>query len=303
MPSLINRADVLDLEMDHSLLRFLAASGVRPLLLDWGWPGLEERALDLGGYIAGPLAGALEAARALNGEAGPVGLIGYCMGGTLAVAAALRRPDLVRALALLAAPWDFWADTPDAAATAARLLAAVEPAMALTNAAPVDALQAMFATIDPGGVPRKYRAFAALDPDSERARRFVLLEDWLNDGVPLAAPVMRNVLGGWYGRNEPARGLWRVEGTPVRPDELRLPAFVAIPARDRIVPPGSARALADAIPGAVQHAPDAGHIGMVVGSTAEAALWRPLAEWLRARLVSQSAPPATRSRRPKRHQK
>jgi len=61
---------------------------------------------------------------------------------------------------------------------------------------------------------------------------------------------------------------------------VAMPAFCAIPSRDRIVPPASAEALAAALPGAATHRAAAGHIGMVVGSGAEAALWRPLKEWL-----------------------
>jgi len=54
-----------------------------------------------------------------------------------------------------------------------------------------------------------------------------------------------------------------------------------VPARDRIVPPESALPLATLIPGALLHQPAAGHIGMAAGGTAEAALWRPLLEWVR----------------------
>ena len=106
------------------------------------------------------------------------------------------------------------------------------------------------------------------------------LEDWLNDGVALAAPVARECLAGWYGANAPARGDWRVAGEAVVPGRLRLPAFLAVPSRDRIVPPASAMALAAALPGALVHRAAAGHIGMVAGSTAEAALWRPLQDWI-----------------------
>ena len=53
-----------------------------------------------------------------------------------------------------------------------------------------------------------------------------------------------------------------------------------MPGRDRIVPPESARPLAELIPGAVLHQPAAGHIGMAAGARAEAALWRPLLDWL-----------------------
>jgi poly(3-hydroxyalkanoate) synthetase len=278
VPSLVNRAYVLDLEEKTSLLRFLAGQGVRAMLLDWGWPGEAERAFTLTDYIAGRLE------RALMALPVPAVVVGYCMGGLLALAAALRRPDRVRALGLLAAPWDFHATPEDAtrAAAAAALLPALEPLMQATGTLPVDTIQTLFSGLDPWGIPRKFRAFARLDQSSPRAALFVALEDWLNDGVPLAAPVARETLGGWYGANTPARLAWRVAGAVVDPAEARMPAFLAIPYRDRIVPPASARSLAARLPGARVHEAEAGHIGMAAGSTAEAALWRPLLTWLRS---------------------
>ncbi len=305
VPSLVNRAYVLDLAPGHSLLRDLAANGLHPLLLDWGWPGAVERDFTLTDYVAGRLERALVAIgdtaigdTAIGGAAigAKVSVIGYCMGGLLALAAAQRRPDRVQALALLATPWDFHAADPAQAAALARLLPLFEPALSFGGTLPIDLLQTLFALLDPFGVTDKYRAFARLNPDTPRARLFVALEDWLNDGVPLAAPVARETLEGWYGANTPARGTWRIAGLPVRPEGLRLPAFVAVPARDRIVPPESARPLAAALPGAVLHQPSAGPVGMVAGHTASAALWRPLAEWLRQ--VSLVSPkPRTRRRR------
>jgi poly(3-hydroxyalkanoate) synthetase len=274
VPSLVNRAHVLDLAPGASMLRWLAGQGLAVRLLDWGWPGEAERRFTLTDVIAGRLERALVACDR------PVVLAGYCMGGLLALAAALRRPDRVLALALLATPWDFHADDPERAQSLARVLPLVEPLLAFHDALPIDGLQTLFAMLDPFGVGEKYRGFAALDPASERAQRFVALEDWLNDGVPLAAPIARECLHGWYGQNTPARGEWRVAGLAVDPAALRLPAFVATPARDRIVPPAGARPLAAAIPGAVLHQPGAGHIGMVAGGTAERALWRPLRDWL-----------------------
>jgi pimeloyl-ACP methyl ester carboxylesterase len=278
VPSLVNRAHVLDLAPGHSMLRWLAGRGMRPLLLDWGWPGETERRFTLTDYVAGRLERGLAAAARAAG--GPVALVGYCMGGTLAVAAAQRRPDLVRALALLAAPWDFHADAPDRARQAVRAARALEPGMGFAGALSIDAIQTLFAMLDPAGIADKYRAFARLAPEGERARLFVALEDWLNDGVPLAAPVARECLGGWYGANTPARREWRIAGLPVEPGSLAMPALVVAPGRDRIVPPASARALAAAIPGATLHEPPAGHIGMTAGHGAERTLWQPLRAWL-----------------------
>ncbi len=274
IPSLINRGHILDLDEGASLVRFLAAAGFHPLLLDWGWPGERERRFTLTDYIAGRLD------RALGAVAEKPILVGYCMGGLLALAAALREPRRLRALALLATPWDFHADNPTRAAALARLLPLMEPAFALGHALPIDWLQTLFALVDPYGVGRKYRAFATLDPESTRARRFVALEDWLNDGVPLAAPVAREALGGWYGDNTPARGNWLVAGLPVDPATLRLPTLVAAPTRDRLVPPASARPLATLIPDATLITPQVGHIGMIAGTNAETALWRPMLTWL-----------------------
>ena len=278
VPSLINRAYILDLDHESSLLRHLAADGWRPLLVDWAAPGAGERRFTLSDYIAGRLGAALDAATDLAG--GPVPVIGYCMGGTLAVALAHGRPESVAGLALLATPWDFHAATggpPPGVAAMQGVLAALIDGL---GALPVDFLQALFFGLDPMQGWVKFRRFAATAGDPDAARAFVALEDWANDGVPLAGPVARECLTGWYLENTPARGAWRVAGVAVRPAELRCPSLVVVPAQDRIVPPASALALADAIPGAERLTPPAGHIGMIVGSRAETALWQPLAAWL-----------------------
>ena len=41
------------------------------------------------------------------------------------------------------------------------------------------------------------------------AEEYGWAEDWLNDGVPLAAAVARLCLGEWYGGNTTASGSWR----------------------------------------------------------------------------------------------
>jgi poly(3-hydroxyalkanoate) synthetase len=279
VPSLVNRAYVLDLLPDHSMMRYLAAHGLRPLLLDWGFPGPVEQGFALSDYIAGRLERALRAAVAATGG-NPIALCGYCMGGLMAVAAAERAPELVTQLALLATPWNFWAEDEAGARDLAGVLPALEPSFSFGGTLPVDTLQTLFSMLDPGSVAAKYRDFGTQDQSSPRARMFVAMEDWLNDGIPLVAPVARETLGGWYGANSPAAGTWRVLGLPVRPENLRLPCFVASPGRDRIVPPASATALANTIPGATLLVPKAGHIGMVAGSTARDALWTHLAGWL-----------------------
>jgi polyhydroxyalkanoate synthase subunit PhaC len=273
LPSLINRAYILDLTKERSFLRWLASHGLRPLLMDWGTPGLEEADFTLTDYIEGPIFEALALASAQSG--GRVNLLGYCMGGLLALAAAARHPALVERLLLLATPWDFHSDP----AQVRRLTAAL-PALMQTidwhGTLSIDLIQTLFAGIDPLQILRKFEAFSRLDPDSAPARAFVALEDWLNDGVPLVAPVARETLGGWYRDNHPPLGRWRVAGRPIRPSAITMPTLSFVPTADRIVPPGSAMALAQAIPGGVTRQISLGHIGMMVGARAPAVVWEPI---------------------------
>ena len=141
--------------------------------------------------------------------------------------------------------------------------------------------EALFASLDPTLVGRKFRRFAALDQASDDAARFVVLEDWLNDPVPLVAHVARECLFGWYGENATARKEWRVDGIAIDPAKVTCPSLVLIPSRDRIVPPASAAALGAALPRADVRRVPLGHIGMMAGSRAPDVTYTPLIQWLK----------------------
>jgi polyhydroxyalkanoate synthase len=285
IPSLINRAYVLDLNGRRSLMRHMARHDLSPYLVDWGSPGIEELDFDLTAYLDQRLIPALEAVVAREGR--PPVVIGYCMGGLLALAASLRRPDLVSGFVGLATPWDFHADESAQMTVLRQALPEMLQVVDHMGLLPVDMLQAMFSGLDPRSISRKFQGFATLSPDSDKAKVFVGLEDWVNDGIPLVGPVARECLGGWYGNNAPARGLWEVGGKTVDPHALRVPSLFIVPERDRIVPPESARALAVKVPGAtILHVP-LGHIGMIAGSGALRHVYSPLTRWIKRNFATQ----------------
>ncbi|MSO96661.1 MAG: alpha/beta fold hydrolase [Rhodospirillaceae bacterium] len=280
VPSLINCGYILDLSDDRSLLAATAAAGVRAFLLDWGEPGADELNFTIDDYILRVMIPALEHVKKITGSSSR--LAGYCMGGTLTAAVAALRPDLISGLALLAAPWNFHAESAASRAFITNFRPMIDAMISTTGCASVDFLQAMFASLDPTLVGRKFRGFAARDVSSDAARRFVELEDWLNDGIPLAGPVAMQCLFGWYGENQTFENKWAVNGIVIDPQKISTPALVMIPSHDRIVPPESAKALASRIPNCKTLNVDLGHIGMMAGGCAPKLVYEPFAQWLKS---------------------
>jgi polyhydroxyalkanoate synthase subunit PhaC len=278
VPSLVNRAYVLDLDADNSLTRNLASRGFRPFLVDWAAPGDSEREFGLAGYIDIRLTKALAAVEAMTNI--KPALVGYCMGGNLALGLATAHQSRLAGIALLATPWDFHAERADLAKGLADAIRPWWPMIDAIGELPLDLLQSLFAAQDPLLAAKKFRALSGLNADNPKFRAFVALEDWLNDGVPLTAPVAHETIEGWYAENRPATGKWTLSGRTVNPRAIQIPSFVAIPAQDRIVPPDSARALVGKLRGAYTIEPPLGHIGMVVGTRGRKELWDPLAAWL-----------------------
>ncbi len=249
VPSLINPPDVLDLDREVSLAGAVGAMGRRTYLLDWG-PAKERSDLDLGEHVEKLLVPLL---REL-GE--PVALIGYCLGGTMAIAAANLVE--VESIATLAAPWRFSAYPDDSRASLKRLWQATGAAAKSLDALPMEVLQSAFWSLDPLRTVAKFARFAELEPDSADARRFVTLEDWANEGEPLPFSAARELIEDLFGRDLPGGGEWRVGGRIVT-DRPGCPLAHITAANDRITP-------AETAPDGGKIRIESGHVGMIVGS-------------------------------------
>lgn len=249
VPSLINPPRILDLDSQVSLAQAIAAMDRRALLVDWG-PAEGRRNLSVAGHVHRLLLPLIETI----GE--PPVLVGYCLGGTMAIAAASRVP--CAGLVTLAAPWNF-AGYPEPAREALRALwAKAAPAAQALGLLPIEVLQAAFWAIDPLRTVAKFAHFAALAPDSAQARRFVEIEEWANDGEALPFAAAAELIEDLFVSNATATGRWRMGGAAVSlPD--KLPALHCTAHGDRITP------AATAPPGPVV-AIDSGHVGMVIGS-------------------------------------
>ena len=266
VPSLINPPTILDLSTERSLLRWLAGQERRVLLLDWGWPDEERKTFDVADHVERILLPLLES---LDERAD---LVGYCLGGTMAAAAA--RPARARSLVTIAAPWRFAGFPEESRSRLARLWSDSRPAVAALGLLPMEVLQSAFWNLDPARTVAKFEAFAQMPEGSLEARTFVTLEDWANDGPPVSGAAGRELFEDFFAADLPGTSGWEVGGEIVRPDRLDMPLLNIVSMSDRIVPAASAMPIGERL-----ELPQ-GHVGMVVGSRAKEALWEPLAAWL-----------------------
>ncbi len=264
IPSLINPAHVLDLAPGNSLLAGLAARGQRPLLVDWG----ETAPLGIEALITERLV------PLIAGLGEPVALAGYCLGGTLALAAAALLGPAVTKVALLATPWHF-TGYGEARARLADWWTHTAPLATQLGVLPIELLQPAFWALDEAGVVAKYARLASALPADIAA--FTALEDWSNTGAALSLATAQTLAETLYRDDATGAGRWTIAGQRIDPAALGIPILDIIASRDRIVPPGAALStlgVGTPLPLA------AGHVGMVVGGRAPTLLWSPLAEWL-----------------------
>lgn len=260
VPSLINPPTVLDLATDNSLLRWLSDEGVRPLLIDWGRPEAEERGLSIDGYID-------ERLLPLLTHVPDAAVVGYCLGGTMALAAATAQPPA--RLALIATPWNFSGYDARPRAALAQAWSGIAAAATSLGVVPMEMVQPLFWRLDPAGTVAKFERFGRLPTDSAQARAFVALEDWANEGPPLSLPAMRQCFEDFFAADAPGNGQWGGD-----PAKLRCPILNLVSTYDRIVPAAAAPAIGERID------IDAGHVGMMVGSRSRELVWRRLRDWL-----------------------
>lgn len=279
IPSLINRARILDLSPERGFLRWLAQQNIRPLLIDWDVPRAEEAAMSVADYCA-----RLQQFMPMlqqNRSAGKLHLFGHCLGGNLALALGALSPQQFRSLTLCSTPWDFHAGDPFLGKQAQALWQKIAAQKNQDGLVPARLLQSLFALLQPMAVTDKFRRLGGQRMSTAELQHFARVEDWLNDGVPVTRPVLEEIVRDWYGCNMPMGGGWRVGATHIRPRSISLPTLIAIPQQDHIVPPASSAALARQLPCARLLPVPLGHIGMIVSRQAPERFWRPFAAWIK----------------------
>lgn len=281
VPSMINRAYILDLEPDRSLVRALAAAGHPTYLVDWGVPGPEDAREDVGYVIEELLHRSIDrACRHAHAERALV--LGYCQGGTLAAVWAALHPERCAGLVALNAPVKF--------SEAGRFREFVDPARFHVDEAidadglvPVSVMKPAFQMLDPVGSWTKYLSVDEASADPHRLARVMARERWLEENVPMPGAFAREFIRACYQEDRLVAGTWEVRGRRVELRAIRCPVLVVMCARDFISPAGACAPLAEAVGAAdvETHTLSAGHIGVVVGAEGPRTFYPLLDRWFR----------------------
>ena len=279
VPSLINRAYVLDIHPEHSFIAHLVRSGFRPLVLDWGIPDAETMSYGCADYISGKALPAFTAAR--EAHDGPIALVGYCMGGVFAVAMAQLLGHTCDALLLLATPWDFSAPDSPRVTLAGPAALILRHAFSSMNPVPAAVINTCFHLIDPWAIQKRYERFPTLSDDEKVL--FLATEHWLSEGIPLSNKVAAETFVDWPHDNLLHEGQFKVGRSWIEPQRITCPALAVIPAHDKIVPASCALPLAERLPKCDIIQPELGHVSMVTSLSAPSHMWKPLVKWLYAR--------------------
>ncbi len=285
IPSLINRYYILDLSISDlgdklSLAKYLANSGINVFLLDWDEPSEEDGELDAAGYVMDYLQPLLEHLSLQTNNM--IHVMGYCVGGVLALALAVLQPKMVKSLILIATPWNFAVDNyPN------KLWSSHQQIITNSwcNNSPLVSgayLSWLFYLAAPEQFEEKYKYFNNLSHDSESYHRFLAVENWVNDTVPLTSAFARNCLIDWAEHNITAKGEWLVEGTRITPDKIKCRSLVVAPINDKIVTMANAKSIANQMRDVEVLTPPTGHIGMIIGGERHKNLWQPMVEWINA---------------------
>jgi polyhydroxyalkanoate synthase len=291
VPSLINRWYVLDLREKASFAGAMVRAGIDTYCLDWGVPEDEDRYLTWENVLA-RLGRAVRMVQRNTG-APKVGVLGYCMGGTLTAIWTALNQERVAALINLAGPIDF--------SKAGLLGHMVQPEWfdvgaiaAAGNVTPMQ-MQSGFVAMRPTLQMAKWVGLAARAGDPEARDAFDALEEWSNDNVPFPAAAYETYIRELYQANKLIAGTHHVNGRRVDLRDITCPVLTIVAERDAICPPPAANGLNEhcgstdkttiAVPG--------GHVGAVIGSKASSIMYPRTAAWLHEKLARPARPAVT----------
>lgn len=282
VPAPVSRYFIMDLLPGRSFAGFVAAAGFDVYIADFGTPTREDRFADLAYYVDGLVRRCVRTVAALTGESS-VNIVGYCLGGTLALLYAALYPSTVKRLVLLTTTVD--GDVQGGIAWVAHRMGLAGENYDEPRLVPAAEVKSWFEMLSPGSnsvVGRVSDLWDRLDEPAERLREVRTMASWVDDVVPAPGRLLAELYRKFGpGVNGLMAGTATVGDRLIDFAEVSMPVLAVSAAKDTIAPPEGVDAVRRIVPQAEVLRLPGGHVGIVAGRAA-AALWQRTVEFLRS---------------------
>lgn len=255
IPSHINKGYIMDLIPGYSLLKNLQSDGLSPYLLEWNQPSPNQFTYDESDYLEHILIPMLEYLNIKYNR--KVYVLGHCMGGLLATAAAQIAPELVAGLITVSTPWNFHTSSFPYKATHSMYNHATQY-LSNQQYVPKELINNIMQWPQINTTINKLLSLTTPTP------LFSAVENWLDDGLNMTIPLFDSCIKKFCLLNQPYSGNWRVMNRIIDPSTIPSPSLSIITSKDKIVPPSSAMPLSVTLPNNTIHLVNTGHLGVII---------------------------------------
>jgi poly[(R)-3-hydroxyalkanoate] polymerase subunit PhaC len=284
--SLVSRSYILDLTPGQSFVEFLLRQGYDVYMIDWGVPRPEDRRLRLEDYVLDFVPDCAERMAADCGER-DYSMIGYCMGGMLAVIhAALHAGGPLKNLACFTTPVNFEGMALFRQWTDPRYFDVDRIVDTLGNVPP-ELIYTSFEMLRPAARAASQARLWDNMWNDEYVRSYRMFDRWATDQIPFPGECFRQTTKELMWENRLYKGELTLGGRRVDLSRVTVPFLHVMAEHDHIVPYESAKELVGMVGSADKRdlVLKGGHVSLVAGPNASRRLWPQLDAWLSTRSV------------------
>ena len=280
--SLISESYILDLLPGNTMVGSLVGRGFDVFMLDWerAQPADAENTLDT--YVSSYLPGAVAAVCA-EASADGLTLMGYCLGGVLALLAASHAHPPVRNLVTLTTPCDF---SEMGFMSNMFLEGRLDPddVIDATGLVGAGVMDSGFRLLKPTGeLAQQVDVFENLWND-RWLTGFTAINRWARDQLPFPGATLRQIVQILIRDNELAGGTVSLSDRAVDLREIVCPYLNVLCRDDELVPPRAVAPLGGLVGSddVTELVLESGHVGLVAGAAAKGAQPK-IADWIESR--------------------
>ncbi len=304
VPPLGVTTETFDLMPQRSLVRYMVAAGFKVYLVDWGKPKKEHGHLNLKDYSYTMLGTALAKIRSHSGSE-EVSMMGWCMGGLLCLLHQGQVQDKrIRNIITVASPIDLESGSGLVAGLAGVAQKLNGPAQLVSNysnlrlsaldparmSLPPWMTTLAFKLTDPVGSVTTYWDLVTRLADREFVESHSTTGDYLNNMLMYPGGVLKDMAEKVVGENQLARGKVEVGENLAELDAIESNLLAFAGETDILVPPEIAQKSVEIVASKDKEfrIVPGGHMGVIIGSKAQNAVWAESAEWLASRSAGSS---------------